>query len=164
MLGENLGNREIDLPEIQSLDSREVVGFKLKEGFEKVGEAFILEDVAFEIEGLGGFPGALIKWWEKSVGENKICQIVGCLENRKAEAISVIGWTDGKEQKIFEGRVKGKIAEEPRGENGFGFDKIFIPEGESRTVGEMSEDEKNSFSWRKLALDKLNKFLTEKNG
>lgn len=61
----------------------------------------------------------------------------------------------------FEGIMEGKISTSPKGDNGFGYDPIFIKDGESLTNGEISDDIKNSFSHRKKALDKLISFLKE---
>lgn len=70
---------------------------------------------------------------------------------------------DGK-LKTFEGRVNGTIALEKKGENGFGYDKIFIPEGFDKTFGEMEKDEKNTMSHRGRALEKFVEYMKIKNG
>jgi len=60
---------------------------------------------------------------------------------------------------VFEGRVNGTISEKPIGKNGFGYDPIFIPSENNRTYGEMTKKEKNSFSHRSIAINKLLDFL-----
>jgi len=65
---------------------------------------------------------------------------------------------DGKEY-VFEGRVTGTITQDLRGSNGFGYDPVFMPDGFSKTFAEMSLEEKNSISHRKMALKKLLDFL-----
>ena len=69
---------------------------------------------------------------------------------------------DGKEY-FFEGRVNGTIATEIMGDNGFGYDPIFIPDGFSKSFAQMSPEEKNAISHRGKAVEKLNDFLTNLN-
>jgi XTP/dITP diphosphohydrolase len=83
--------------------------------------------------------------------------------DRGAEAVSVLAVArpDQREGDVLvaEGRVKGAIALHPRGENGFGWDVLFIPEGETRTFAEMSEEEKNARSHRTHAFQELRRLL-----
>jgi XTP/dITP diphosphohydrolase len=67
-------------------------------------------------------------------------------------------WPDGRHE-IFEGRLQGHIAAEPRGTNGHGYDPIFVPDGKSKTCGEMTPDEKNAISHRGVAVQHLIKWL-----
>ena len=81
-----------------------------------------------------------------------IAQKIG---NDKAEAKVIIGYSeDGSEPRFFEGSVKGRIVS-PRGDMGFGWDPIFQPDGYNKTFAEMNEEEKNSLSMRKIALQGL---------
>ena len=83
--------------------------------------------------------------------------------NRKAYFISIFCLIlDGKEY-FFEGRVNGTIATEIMGDNGFGYDPIFIPDGFSKSFAQMSPEEKNAISHRGKAVEKLNDFLTNLN-
>jgi non-canonical purine NTP pyrophosphatase (RdgB/HAM1 family) len=76
-------------------------------------------------------------------------------ENRQAEAVCLAVIYDGKTMVIGEGRVSGAIATEIRSSQGFGWDVIFVPDGETRTYGEMSPQEKNSMSHRRQAFESL---------
>jgi XTP/dITP diphosphohydrolase len=84
--------------------------------------------------------------------------------DRSAEAVSVLAVVRPGQREtdvlVAEGRVKGSIALHPRGENGFGWDVLFIPEGETRTFAEMSEEEKNALSHRAKAFAALSAALT----
>ena len=80
-------------------------------------------------------------------------------ENRDALALCCVAIHDGTRVRIARGEIKGRIANEVRGENGFGWDSIFIPDGHERTFGEMSADEKNSLSHRKMAFESLKTML-----
>ena len=80
-------------------------------------------------------------------------------KNRSARFVTLICLKTADKTLFFEGEVKGSIATEPRGTNGFGYDPVFIPEGETRTFAEMSSEEKNAISHRKNAVMKLLDFL-----
>jgi XTP/dITP diphosphohydrolase len=81
------------------------------------------------------------------------------ITNRNARFRTVITLLIGKDEYSFEGKVEGKIIMEKRGEFGFGYDPIFIPEDQSRTFAEMSLEEKNKFSHRARAFLKMIEFL-----
>ena len=78
---------------------------------------------------------------------------------RKAHAVYMVAVHDGSKVRIAEGRVEGSISREPRGQNGFSWDIIFIPEGQTRTYAEMSAEEKNAISHRRQAFEKLKKMF-----
>ena len=82
-------------------------------------------------------------------------------KDRSAYFITVICYYDGKNTHFFEGRVNGKITLEKKGQDGFGYDPIFIPEGFDRTFAEMNMEEKNALSHRAKAVKLLRDFLAE---
>ena len=149
---------DIDLPEIQSLDAQEVIKEKLLAAKEKQEGRFIVEDTSVSIAGLGGLPGTYIKWFLKSMSLEKIATIAQASGDVSAEAKVCIGYTDNNNILFFEGIIKGKIVQ-PRGSEGFGWDKIFQPDGFEKTFGEMSREEKNTLSMRKKAVEKLKNYL-----
>ncbi len=150
---------DIDLSEIQSLDSHEVIQEKLKEASKMQKGSFIIEDVSVEIKCLNGFPGPLIKWFWKSLGNEGIAELVERYENREVEAKAIVGYLS-EEVKYFEASIQGKIVK-PRGENGWGWDPIFEVDGTSKTLAELTDDEKNEVSMRKKAFEKLREYLLE---
>jgi XTP/dITP diphosphohydrolase len=79
--------------------------------------------------------------------------------NRRARFRTVISLILNGDEHQFEGICTGQLIEEKRGENGFGYDPIFIPDGSTLTFAEMGQKEKNIFSHRKKAMDKLIAFL-----
>jgi len=85
---------------------------------------------------------------------------LGANTNRVAQFRTVICLILNGKAKYFEGIAKGHIISERKGEDGFGYDPIFIPEGFDMTFAEMSMDEKNKISHRAKAFDKLLAFLT----
>jgi len=160
ILGVKLENSEIDLDEIQSIKVEEVAKHKAKQAFQILKQPVIVEDTGLYFEEFNGFPGALIKFLIKNIPLEKICSFLK--ENRKARAVTCIGYCDDNGVKLFIGEIKGIIADFPRGNSDFGWDPIFIPEGNDKTFAEMGEEEKNKVSMRKQALDKLKLFLLDK--
>ena len=151
---------DVDLPEMQEIDARAVVKAKLEAALLHHEGPFIVDDVSVRCEALNGLPGPMIKWFLKSFSLEGIHGLLEKLGNTKIEVSLLIGYARDREDiHFFEGVVRGKIVE-PRGE-GFGWDPIFLPEGLSKTYGEMSQEEKNKISHRRLALDKFAEFLRE---
>lgn len=151
---------DIDLAEIQEIDAQLIIEAKLKEA-EKVQQGeFIVEDTSLYLDALGGLPGPLIKWFMKTIGNEGLFNIASSLGNYKAQAKTIVGYSDETGQiKFFEGVIDGQISE-PKGQ-GFGWDPVFKPEGFNKTFGEMTQEEKNKISMRKIALEKLKEFLNE---
>lgn len=131
-------HQKIDLDEIQSLDLKEIVEHKVRQAYDKIRSPVIVEDVSLEFEALHGLPGPFIRFFVDNVPFETICSMVGG-ENRRATAKCVFGYYDGQKLELFEGGLNGKIAEAPTGEGGYGWDKIFIPEGYSVTRAELDE-------------------------
>lgn len=151
---------DIDLPEIQSLDAHEIIKAKLEEAQKHQKGEFIVEDNSLYLEGIKGLPGPLIKWFMKTVGNEGLYKMAEAFGNFNAEAKVIIGHSNSAgEISFFEGNTKGTIVL-PRGSEGFGWDPIFQPEGYEKTFGEMSVDEKNSFSMRRIAVEKLREKLS----
>lgn len=163
-LGMKIERVKIDLPEIQAVESKEILEEKLDLAIKKIGRPLLVDDTGLHFEGMGGFPGALVKWMIESAGLEKMCRCLDGVENRKVVGKMIIGFWDGEKKHFFEGVTEGEIAENPRGENGHGWDPIFIPEGEEKTFAEMSDEERWPHFPRAKALLKLKEFLTEQNG
>ena len=166
ILGMKLEQIEVDLEEIQEIEVERVVEHKALEAYEKTGKPVMVEDTGLYIEAWNGFPGALAKWVGKTIGFENIPNMLTVrtsdVLNMKAYAKTIVGYYDGNHLKFFEGKIKGTIPTEARGESGFGWDQIFIPEGHEKTFAEMSAEEKNAVSMRRLALEKLGIVLKKK--
>ena len=158
ILGIKLDSKNIDLPEIQAVDVEKVVEQKAKTAYAIVNIPVIVEDTGLYFNELNGLPGALIKWFQLRLSNQAICGILK--KDRSAIAKTCICYYDGKEARTFVGEIRGEIALIPKGENGFGWDDIFIPEGENRTFAEI--ENKNEVSMRKIALDKFKEYLCQK--
>ena len=162
VLGRSLDHCGLDLPELQTLDLEEVVRDKAKAAWKRLERPVLVEDTSLELEGLGGFPGPLIRWLLARVGPEGICRITRCFDDRRATARCLICATDGSVEVFGEGAVEGIIAETPRGDGGFGWDSTFVPpDGGGRSYGEMSEEEKNLISHRHKAFVALRDALAE---
>lgn len=150
-LGFLLERVDLDLPEPQSLDPSEVAQAKARAAFERLGRAVLVEDSGLAVQAWGGFPGALVKWLEKSAGLEGIARMLDPFPDRGARAICAIAFFDGETTRAARGVAPGSIAARPRGAQGFGWDALFVPHGEDRTFAEMSPAEKDRVSHRGLA-------------
>jgi XTP/dITP diphosphohydrolase len=90
---------------------------------------------------------------------DKLLKLLKDIDSRKARFRTVISLLIKGKETLFEGVINGEIIRERRGENGFGYDPVFIPEGFSQTFAEMTMDEKNKLSHRAIAFRKLVEYL-----
>lgn len=132
--------------------------------YQKTGVNVFADDSGLVINGLNGAPGVFsARYAGTGKSEDNIAKVLQELEgisDRSAYFIAVFCLIlEGKEY-FFEGRINGTISEEILGEDGFGYDPIFIPEGHSKSFAQMSPEEKNSMSHRGRAVAQLNEFLT----
>ncbi len=153
ILGFKIKSQSLELEEIQEVNVEQVSEYKARKAYEILKEAIIVEDGGLFFDELNGLPGALIKWFEKKLSYQEICDLIK--EDRGAIAKICISYFDGKNLEQFVGEVKGTITKSPKGENGFGWDSIFIPEGASKTFAEMETAEKHNVSMRRIALEKF---------
>jgi XTP/dITP diphosphohydrolase len=124
------------------------------------------DDTGLEIEAIDGAPGVYSARYA-GIDQNSEANVKKVLaelkgkKNRDAQFRTVISLIiDGKET-LFEGIIKGKIIEEKRGNSGFGYDPIFMPDGYDKTFAELGEEIKNKISHRALAIKQLCKFLND---
>lgn len=125
------------------------------------------EDTGLEVEALGGAPGVKSA---RYAGEHcntddnidKLLTELANQENRKARFRTVISLIENGTEKQFEGICEGAIDWKKNGEQGFGYDPIFIPSGATNSFATMSMDEKNKYSHRKKAVEKLIAYLQQK--
>lgn len=155
IVGRPLKREALDLPEIQAATTREVALEKARAAFAVLTRPVIVEDAGLELAALGSFPGPFIKFWEKLGGKESICRALDGLPSRAATAVCVLALCDASGARVVEGRVPGSIAASPRGTNGFGWDAIFVPDGDTRTFAELSAAEKDAISHRRRAWEAL---------
>lgn len=137
--------------------------------FKNYEVACFADDSGLEVDALGGAPGVYSARYagEHGNAEKNMDKLLDALKgqtNRKARFKTVIALVQPEGVQYFEGSVEGHILEEKRGDRGFGYDPLFVPEGETRTFAEMSPSEKNSISHRARALAKMHQYLSQKQG
>lgn len=138
--------------------------YKANYFFEKTKLPCISEDSGLEVESLGGRPSAYSARYageERDDTKNyeKVLAELGDSLQRNARFVSIITLKDRGVEEVFEGYMDGVISLEPRGENGFGYDPIFIHNGFDKTNAELTSEEKNAISHRRKALDKLTAYF-----
>lgn len=130
----------------------------------KYGIPCFADDSGLEVEILNGAPGVYSARYagnEKNdlQNMNKLLQEMKGKSNRNAQFKTVIALNMNGIQKTFTGIIKGVLIEQKKGENGFGYDPIFVPENHDKTFAELSFEEKIKLSHRSIALKKLISFL-----
>ena len=133
---------------------------------EKFGVDCFADDTGLEVEALDGAPGVFSaryagKECDSEANMQKLLQNLTGKSNRNAQFRTVIALIIKGEEKLFNGIVKGTITEEKRGDSGFGYDPVFVPEGFSESFAQMSGDMKNSISHRYRATLELSNYLKE---
>ncbi len=165
ILGFPIQRAALELDEIQDMDLVKIVEHKARQAYEQLQKPILVEDTAFYIEAWNGFPGPFIKWVSETMGYEALPALVP-KDNRKVEYKLVYGLYDGKDFKTFEASTNGTIPPEARGTYGWGLDLILIPEGQEKTMSEMTVEEKLAnpkFSARRLGLGKLKEYLNHYN-
>jgi XTP/dITP diphosphohydrolase len=155
ILGYPVERVELELDELQAENVRAVALAKSRLAFQRLQRPVIVEDAGFELRGLGGFPGPYIKYWEKLGGLESLCRAADGLGERRVRAVCALGLCSDAGSDVVEGAVDGVLAQHPRGSSGFGWDAVFIPQGDTRTFGEMTPEEKDERSHRRRAWELL---------
>ncbi|MBR3871771.1 MAG: RdgB/HAM1 family non-canonical purine NTP pyrophosphatase [Paludibacteraceae bacterium] len=136
--------------------------------YKKCGIPCFADDTGLEVEALNGAPGV---YSARYAGEQKDSRLNMLLllknmtgkENRNARFRTIIAYIDENAQEhIFEGEIRGKIIENMAGENGFGYDPIFVPEGYDKTFAQLSSETKNKISHRARAMEKFLSYINSK--
>ncbi len=143
---------DVNLPEIQSLDSRMVAADKARRAFEIVGKPVIVEDLAAGLDVLNGLPGPFIKFFQAELGKNALFRLAG--KETAATVSCTVCYYDGTSYIYGEGVVHGHVVQ-ARGKNGFGFDFCVVPHGQTETFAQMTPAQKDAVSHRRLAIDDL---------
>jgi len=154
----------IALPEIQAATVEDVTRYKLETAKTKGYGRLIVEDGSLGFDELGNFPGPYVRWLLEAAGGKGLAAIAYALTNRAAKAQCCIGYWDGSGVHMFLGETSGEVLVQQRGENHFGWDAWFRPQGSSKTFAEMSADEKDELSHRGKAYRQLAEHLAQESG
>jgi XTP/dITP diphosphohydrolase len=157
---------EIDIPEPYNTLEENAIG-KARTIFGLTKTSCFSEDTGLEVQALNGAPGVHSARYagEDRLPENNIAKLLFELqneENRAAHFKTVICLILKEKEYLFEGICAGTIIKQQAGADGFGYDPIFVPQGSDKTFAQMGMAEKNRYSHRRKALDKLVAFLNNK--
>ena len=156
---------DVDIPETGvTLDENAAI--KARYVYERTGKDCFADDTGLEIAALNGEPGV---YSARYAGENcsfqdnmnKVLKKMGGASNRSAKFRTVICLILGGEEYLFEGQVDGEMLTEEHGEQGFGYDPVFRPNGFNESFAQMSMEQKNEISHRGRAVQKLVDFLSD---
>ena len=138
---------------------------KARHWFQTIGLPSLSDDTGLEVDALDGAPGV---YSARYAGEDatyddnvdKLLTEIGDQKKRSAQFRTVVAYvdSDGNEH-LFEGVCRGEIITEKRGDKGFGYDPVFVPEGYDQTFAELSSEEKNKISHRGIAIQKFTEHL-----
>ena len=162
IMGADIPRLAVDVDEIQSLNLLEIVEHKAKQAYKLANKPVIVEDTKLTFNALSALPGPLIKWFLDELGAEGLCRILDGYDDRGAIAGAAIAYYDGSTLEIFERDLAGRIADEPYGDDGFGWNKVFIPEGAEITLAEMDEETFRAYYHKIKAFDELKRFLNQK--
>jgi XTP/dITP diphosphohydrolase len=149
--GADLPAVELDLPEIQSLDMLEILRGKAAAAWEALRRPVMVEEAGLELIALNGFPGPLVKWMLQATGADGIARVAEALGDPRAVARCQLLYKDGPDEGneiVAEGIAEGTLLHPGRGTQGFGWDPVFLPAGETRTFAELDGLEKLAVSHR----------------
>lgn len=125
------------------------------------------DDSGLEVEALDGEPGVFSARYAGSQRNSKdninlLLENLKNISHRSARFVTILTFHYQGNFYQFEGEIKGQIIDQPRGNDGFGYDPIFLPDGYTKTFAEMSMEEKNLIAHRAKAIEKFIKFIDEK--
>ena len=121
----------------------------------------VLDDSGLFVDALNDFPGTYSAYVSKTIGNTGILRLMNNIDKRNAKFITAVGYADGDAVRTFVGVMSGNIARAPAGEEGFGYDPIFVPQGETRTYAQLSLLEKVNISHRTKAFHKFLNWYTK---
>ena len=159
-LGMQINLFKTTLQEIQSNNLNDIAEKKAINAYDLIQKPVIIEDDGLFINTLNGFPGPYSSYVYDTIGNKGIMNLLENSEVRDAKFVSIIGYCDSDcDVKLFESSIPGKISSIIE-KGGWGYDPIFIPDGESKTYANVSD--KDKFSHRAAALTKFSNWFLDK--
>jgi non-canonical purine NTP pyrophosphatase (RdgB/HAM1 family) len=158
ILGVKISGLGLDVDEVQSLDPKEVAIKKGRAYFEKIKKPVFVEDTSLKLQALKDLPGPYIDSFMSTLGNEGILELLKGKNNKAIAEVHIV-YVDSECEYVFKGRTTGTIAKSPIGDNGFGWDPIFIPGKQKKTFAQMELKEKNKYSPRRKAIKKFRLWL-----
>lgn len=141
------------------MDLVEIISDKAQHAYAIVGSPLIVEDVSAGLDDLNGLPGPFIKYFEENMGQDALYQLAkGRSNNTTVQCLAA--YYDGATLLVGRGTVCGTVVE-TRADTGFGFDNVFVPNGQKLTYAEMGTEIKDNIGHRALAIRDLLHQLTD---
>lgn len=161
-LGFEIEQVKLNVPELQDDSIEEVAKYSAKWASEELKTTVLKNDSGLCIDALNGFPGPYTHYADDTIKEDGILKLMDGVENRKAHFEEVLAYCEyGKEPIVFKSITNGTIAKTKSGEYGWSWDFIFIPEGETKTLGNFNDDIRFSY-WNADGYQELAKYLNSK--
>ncbi len=148
--------------EVRSNDVETVALEAAKYAFEELKRPALVDDTGLYIEALEGFPMAYPAFVLETIGKKGILKLMEGVDERSAIFVSAVGFCDGSTLRAFKGVMEGSIGFEEIGEEGFGYDPIFIPDGYTKTYAQLTFEEKIAISHRSKAFRSFLEWYCEK--
>ena len=155
IVGEDLPGVALDLPEIQHRDPHVILAAKAEAAWRELGRPLVVEDTSLELAALNGFPGPLVKWMLEAVGAEGIARVALAAGEPRATARCLLLYRDAERTVVGEGVAPGTLVLPARGDGGFGWDPVFLPEGETQTYAELKDAVKDHIGHRGRAWQAL---------
>lgn len=156
----NLRVINVDLPEIQESNTYGIAKAKALLASQLAGGPCLVEDTSLKFHALGGMPGPYIKWFQEKLKSEGLYKILAAYPDKSATATCTLAFCPypHADPVLFTGEIKGTIIEPVPG-RGFGWDSIFVPEGEAIPFSCMSIEKKNELSHRGKAVRQWAKWV-----
>lgn len=149
--------------EVRSNDVETVALEAAKYAQAELKKPVVVDDTGLYIDALEGFPMAYPSFVLETIGKKGILKLMEGVEDRAAMFVSAVGFCDGTTMRAFKGVMNGTIGFEELGEEGFGYDPIFIPEGYTNTYAQLTFEEKITISHRSKAFRSFLEWYSQKN-
>jgi non-canonical purine NTP pyrophosphatase (RdgB/HAM1 family) len=149
-----------ELDELQTTDITKLIEHKAKQAYDIIKSPVLVEDQGLIFNALNGLPGPFIKFFVEETGQEACCRMLDGFSDRSAWAECIFAYYDGSNLTTFRSGLKGTIAQHPRGNGGYGWDPIFIPEGYDRTRAELTEEEDHKVYLKIKPIEQVRDFLS----
>ena len=161
--GYEVDNVKMDTIEIQADSVEEVAAYSAKWASDQLKCNVVKNDTGIMVEALNGFPAAYTHYAADTIGEDGLLKLMKGVENRKACFVQALAFCEyGKEPVVFKSITEGEIARRKSGKYGWAWDFIFIPKGQTKTLGSFKDDVRLKM-WNDTGYKQLIDYLKKNN-